>query len=130
MISALVGARLERAGEKVLSEREIAMEERLARQRLYSTTLPRGSSHRPDLVRLASAGPVAIEVELTSKTPTRLDELIRSWRRAVVQHKVSSILYLGSAGAIRGVERSIARTRAGEQVRAEPLSEELVSLLP
>ena len=48
------------------------------------------------------------------KTHTRLDELIRGWRRAVPQRRVSLVLYLCSPKAIRPVKRSIARARAGD----------------
>jgi hypothetical protein len=127
---ALLGAQLERAGESVLSEREIAMEERLAKRRIYSAQLPRGSQHRPDLIRLTTEGPEAIEVELSSKGASRLDLLLRSWRRAVVERKVRGILYLCTSETRRAVERSIARTSTQAQVRVEPLEPEHALPLP
>ena len=74
-----------RGGEQLLSEREIAAAD-IEGARIYSAE-PAGRPqrfHRPDLVRLGPA-PEAIEVELTNKTPTRLDALLRGWRRALGQ---------------------------------------------
>jgi hypothetical protein len=90
MVVAQVAAELERDGERLLSEREIAAAERSEGKRIYSAEpadRPRGY-HRPDLIRLGPA-PEAIEVELTSKAPARLDALLRGWRRALGQRASS-----------------------------------------
>ena len=118
---ALLGARLERAGERVLSEREIMAHERLEQKHLYSAELPRGGHHRADLIRLAPEGPVAIEVELTPKGAARLDLLLRSWRRAVAGRKIRSVLYRCSPEALGAVRRSAIRISASETIAIEPL---------
>ena len=52
-LTALVGARLEADGERVLSEREIIAAERLEGERVYSAGGRfDGGHHRPDLIRL------------------------------------------------------------------------------
>jgi hypothetical protein len=116
-VVAEVAARLERSGEPLLSEREIAAAERCEGSRIYSAE-PAGRPHgyhRPDLLRLGRV-PEAIEVELTNKTPSRLDALLRGWRRAVAQRKVARVIYLCPPTTLRSVER------ARKRIRAEDLS--------
>jgi hypothetical protein len=124
-LTAQVGARLEAAGERVLSEREIIAAERLEGDRVYSAKgqFERGH-HRPDLVRLTDP-PEAIEVELTNKAPGRLDERLRSWRWAIgieEECRVARVIYLCPAPTLRYVERSIDRTATGDLIIALPLS--------
>jgi hypothetical protein len=117
---ATLAARLERAGDRLLSEREITSRERLAGDRHLSAALPNGRHHRPDLIRIAETLE-AIEVELTPKAPARLDELLRGWRRAVVQKRISRVVYLCPRATIRHVERAVKRTQTQSQVQVEPL---------
>jgi hypothetical protein len=117
---ALVGAELERGGAKVLSEREIMAAERLAGKRPYSADVGQ-RYHRPDLIRLDFERVEAIEVELTPKGATRLDAILRAWRRAVVQRRLGRVLYLCCDKTLPTVERSIARTKTNELIHAEPL---------
>jgi hypothetical protein len=68
-IAARVGAELERAGHRVLSEREIEARERAEGKRIYSAERRYGKGfHRPDLVLLGDR-PEAIEVELSDTRP-------------------------------------------------------------
>jgi hypothetical protein len=116
---ATVAAKMERDGDRLLSEREITARERLAGDRHLSAALPNGRHHRPDLIRIADTLE-AIEVELTPKAPARLDELIRAWRRAVVQRRLARVVYLCSPATKRHVERSVTRTSA-TQIQVKPL---------
>ncbi len=125
VIVAGVAARLERGGEQLLSEREIAAAERSEEARIYSAE-PAGRPqrfHRPDLIRLGPA-PEAIEVELTNKTPTRLDALLRGWRRALGQRKLGRVIYLCPPNTLRSVQRARRRIRAEdfERLIVQPLT--------
>jgi hypothetical protein len=117
---AVLAARLERQGNRLLSEREIVAGERLEGDRHLSAALSNGRYHRPDLVRITDTID-AIEVELTSKASVRLDEILRAWRRAVVQRRVGRVVYRCSASTIRQLERAVRRTSTQAQVRIEPL---------
>jgi len=113
MVVAHAAARLELAGERLLSEREIRSAERLEGERIYSAEQRRGRGHhRPDMIRLTGERPEAIEVELTNKAPQRLDELLRRWRDAVLMKKVVRVIYLCPPKTLRYVERSLERISA------------------
>jgi hypothetical protein len=116
---ATLAARLERSGHRFLSEREIVARERAEGDRHLSAGLPNGRHHRPDLIRIGDTLE-AIEVELTLKAPARLDELLRSWRRAVARKRIGRVIYLCSPATQRHVERSVKRTSA-TQIQVEPL---------
>jgi hypothetical protein len=107
---AALGARLEGAGERVLSEREIVAAERAEGTRLYSADLGRGRSHRADLLGLGPDGPEAIEVELTAKGAARLDAILRAWRFAVAEGRLARVAYHCPLRTRTLVERAIART--------------------
>jgi hypothetical protein len=106
--------------ERILSERELRLIERIEERPIFSARvgeLPSGAPrlHRPDLAILGGEGPVAVEVELTPKAPRRLDGLIRAWRRA---SWVSEVCYYCEPGATRrGVERAVQRAHAEERIR-------------
>jgi hypothetical protein len=117
---ATLAARLERAGDRLFSEREIMARERLDGDRHLSASLPNGRHHRPDLIRI-SATLEAVEVELTPKAPARLDELLRAWRRAVVQSHIARVVYCCSGRTLRHVERAVKRTHTHTQVGIEQL---------
>ncbi len=108
--------------ERVLSERELRLFERIEGQAIASAKvgeLPDGGPrlHRPDLAVLTDGRPIAIEVELTPKAPQRLEQLIRAWRRA---SWVAEVRYLCAPGATRrAVERAVEKTRARERIRIE-----------
>ena len=108
--------------ERVLTERELRAAEQIERRPIASARLgelPSGRPrlHRPDLALLLGEQPTAIEVELTPKSPRRLDQILRAWRRA---SWVAEVRYLCPPGASRrALERAIARTRTEERVRVE-----------
>jgi hypothetical protein len=120
---ARMAARLERSGAPVLSEREMLARERAEGERVLSAKLSNRRYHRADLLRLGGGGgrPQAIEVELAVKGARRLDEIVRAWRRAVAEGKVSGVVYHCSPAARRALLRSVARTRASAQVQIELL---------
>jgi hypothetical protein len=108
--------------ERVLTEREVGAAEQIERRPIASAKLgelPSGRPrlHRPDLALLLGERPTAIEVELTAKSPRRLDQILRAWRRA---SWVAEVRYLCPPGASRrALERAIARTRTEGCVRVE-----------
>jgi hypothetical protein len=113
---ARLGARLEAAGERVLSEREIVAAERAGGSRRYSAALGNGRFHRADLVRLGAEGPEALELELTAKGAARLDALLRAWRFAVAEGRLARVAY-HCPPATRGLlERALARTATAAMI--------------
>lgn len=110
----------ERWGPEALTcERELRLHEREAREPIGSCVvgeLPGGRPmlHRPDLLISDSGRRMAIEVELTVKAPGRLEQIVRSWRRA---RHVEKVLYVVPAGPThRAVARAVAATHAQERV--------------
>jgi hypothetical protein len=75
------------------------------------------SLHRPDLVLWPTGAqerlPVAVEVELTVKSPRRLLEICRAWARSPC---VAGTLYLVPADVRRPLARAIERAHAGERI--------------
>jgi hypothetical protein len=120
-ILAHCGARLESEGEKILSEREIVAIERAEGARIYSADLGHGRVHRADMIRLGAAGPEAIEVELTAKGAARLDALLRAWRFAVAEGRLTGVVYLCPARTRRLLERAVARTSTAAAIYVEDL---------
>jgi|GEM_PF-874887 len=127
-ITARVAAQLERAGHRVLSEREIEARERAEGKRVFSALVSGRRLHRPDLVVLGDP-PVAIEVELSDKSARRLDELMRAWRRALAVGQFGRVRYLCSPRALAYVERAVRQTGIGAPVEVEPLEAFRVSRL-
>ena len=84
---------------------------------------PDGRFHRADLVRVGPDGEPreAIEVELTTKGAVRLDALLRAWRRAVAERRVSGVVYRCAPRTRPFVERAIERTRTAGAVSVEEL---------
>ena len=69
--------------------------------------------HRPDIAVLAESGTIAIEVELTPKSPRRLEGLIRAWRRTIASRVVAEVHYHCAPGQTRrAVERAVAKVKA------------------
>jgi hypothetical protein len=118
-----LAADLERNGARLLSEREVIATERAEGTRLYSASLKGGRFHRPDLIRLepGGGGAEAIEVELSTKGASRLDELLRAWRRAVLERRVDVVAYRCTSRTMRYVERAVERTRTAELISVELL---------
>jgi hypothetical protein len=107
---------------RVLAERELRLAERAEGRPLASAPLSahgREGMHRPDLAILAPGRAIAVEVELSTKAPRRLEAIMRAWRRA---SHVAEVRYLcGSAGVRRAVERAVAATFSEGKVRVEEL---------
>lgn len=123
-VAAHLAVDLERAGEELLSERQLLAHERAMGRRDFSIRL-RGEDkhHRPDMIALGEP-PSIIEVELTPKGKARLDEIITGWKTAVARGRFAGIRYYCSSGALSYVERAVDRVGAQEQVRVELLPEE------
>lgn len=122
-VVASLAASLERAGNRTLSEREILARERAAGERVFSASLSRGRFHRADLLRVDGEGgrPEAVEVELTVKGASRLDELLRAWRRAVAEERVERVVYRCPPATRSYVERAVERTRTATAIAVEEL---------
>jgi hypothetical protein len=61
--------------------------------------------------------PIAVEVELTPKSPRRLEGIIRGWRRAVGSGVVAEVRYHCAPGQTRrAVERAVAKVHAQEVI--------------
>lgn len=115
------GAERELAGERILSERDIAAAERAEGRRIYSAELGRGRFHRADLIRLAPGGPEAIEVELTTKAASRLDAILRAWRFAVAEGRLAKVTYHCGPRTRRFLEAAVARTATGAAIEVHDL---------
>lgn len=120
---ATIAATLERAGSRLLSERELLACEREAGSRLFSAELASDCFHRPDLVCLGRDGdlPVAFEVELTPKSMRRLDEYLLAWGRAVAKRRFSRVVYRCPPETRSLLERAIVRTGTEAVVTVEGL---------
>lgn len=118
-----IAAALERSGERVLSEREIVAREREQGRRVLSAELSGERFHRADLLRVGEGGepPEAIEVELTAKGQARLDELLRGWRWAVAERRLSSVTYRCPPRIRALLERAVERTSTQAAIAVEEL---------
>jgi hypothetical protein len=107
-------------GHRIQGERELRRDEHLAGRALASArlgTAPDGGPalHRADLIVWPpdDVGPVAIEVELTIKSPRRLESICRAWARCQL---VAGVLYYAPADVARAVQRAIDAAHAGDRV--------------
>jgi hypothetical protein len=106
--------------EVIATERELALAEQIEGRPIASAKvgqLPSGAAqlHRPDLAVFSQGGTIAVEVELTPKSPRRLEKIVRAWRRA---HWVAEVRYYCAPGPTRrAVERAVAKLHASERVR-------------
>jgi hypothetical protein len=127
---ALVAVELELRlpGARVIGERELRRDERRADAALASAqmgTAPDGKPrlHRPDLVvwRQGGAGerPLAIEVELSLKTPPERAAIVRAWRESEL---VAGALYVVAPRVQAPLRRTIDELGAGERVTVVPLA--------
>jgi hypothetical protein len=112
---------------RVLGERELRRDERERGSVLASAKLgnrPEGGRllHRPDLVLWPAAAshglPVAVEVELTIKSPGRLIEIFRAWARC---RCVAGVLYLAPPEVERALGRAVEKANAHGQIVVVPL---------
>jgi hypothetical protein len=122
---AWVAAALERCypNQQVSGERELRHQESARGAELASARVGIGPDgkrllHRPDLVLWPSVQehdglPVAVEVELSVKSPRRLAGICRAWARC---RCVAGTLYLTSPEVGRAVERAVEDTRASERI--------------
>jgi hypothetical protein len=107
--------------ERVITERELRLMERLEGRPIASAKLgelPSGHPrlHRPDLVVFSDHGVIAVEVELTPKAPRRLLSIVRAWRGTDC---VAEVRYLCEPGSTRrAVDLAIEKTYAEPKVRA------------
>jgi hypothetical protein len=74
--------------------------------------------HRPDLVCWGRHAPIAIEVELTAKAPTRLRMIVRGWARSRL---VRGVVYYATPHAARALFCALRSEGAGERVAVLPL---------
>ena len=108
--------------DRIRTEREIAFAERYEGRPIASAKigeLPDGRArlHRPDLAIVFDDRIVSVEVELTPKSPRRLREIIRGWRRA---SWVAEVHYLCEPGQTRSaVERAVEKLHASERIRID-----------
>jgi hypothetical protein len=109
-----------------LTERELRAWERGSERPLLCPALeihhgPAVRVHRPDLVLWPRAGdglPVAVEIELTAKSPARLREICRGWARCRL---VAGVVYYAAGPATRAVRRAVDATRSQEAIVVVPL---------
>lgn len=77
--------------------------------------------HRPDLVLVSAPGvaerPVAVEVELTVKSPRRLEQICRAWARC---RGIAGVIYLAAPGVEAALERAVSRAGASSKVVVVP----------
>jgi hypothetical protein len=131
---ARLAARLERAGETLLSERELLAHERALGQRSFSVSLANGTLHRPDLISIPAgssaeqwgriAPTTAIEVELIQKGKRRLDRILAGWRGEIVAGRFAALRYYCSEEALPYVQRSAERVGFGAEFEAMRLPDE------
>ncbi len=108
--------------DRVLTERELVLAEKIEGHPIASAEV--GESHygpprlhRPDIAVLAESGTIAIEVELTPKSPRRLQGLIRAWRRTIARRVIAEVHYHCAPGQTRrAVERAAAEVKAREWI--------------
>lgn len=76
--------------------------------------------HRPDLI-LLNDPPQAIEVQLNDKSPSRLDELMRTRRRSLASEQFGRVRCLCSPHALPYVSRAVERTASAVAIDVAPL---------
>ena len=94
----------------------------LASAKLATSHGVQGRLHRPDLVLCPhdpdGGLPLAVEVELTIKSPERLVEICRAWARC---RTIAGVIYFAPEDVQRALRRAVAKVRAFEQVVIVPL---------
>jgi hypothetical protein len=131
---ARLAARLERAGETLLSERELLAHERALGEHSFSVRLANGTLHRPDLISIPAGSTAeqwgrtvpttAIEVELIQKGKRRLDRILAGWRGQIVAGRFAALRYYCSEEAMPYVQRSAKRVGFGPEFSATLLPDE------
>lgn len=110
---------------ELMSERELRSIESERNELLASAEVGQVASravlHRPDLVLSCSAGLVIpIEVELSTKSASRLAAICRGWARA---RHVNTVYYLAAPGPARAVQRAVDATRTADRIRVLDLDD-------
>jgi hypothetical protein len=126
IVCAMAAAVLERGypDHLVLGERELRRDERERGLVLASARLGSGPDggpllHRPDLVLCPQPSadgerlPVAVEVELTIKSPGRLASICLAWARC---RTIAGVLYLAPPEVQRALQRAIDRAQAHRRI--------------
>jgi hypothetical protein len=112
---------------RLIGERELRRDERelghpFASAKLATSHRAQGRLHRPDLVLCphdSDGGlPLAVEVELTIKSPERLVEICRAWARC---RTIAGVIYFAPEDVQRALRRAVMKVRAFEQVVIVPL---------
>lgn len=111
---------------RLIGERELRRDERERGHPLVSAKLAasrgRVGLHCPDLVLYPhdpdGGLPLAVEVELTTKSPERLVEICRAWARC---RTIAGVIYFAPEDVQRALRRAVAKVRAFEQVVVVPL---------
>jgi hypothetical protein len=124
---ASAAAALERAYPRlrVVGERELRRDEREQGGPLASATLAGAQPrlHRPDLVLWSAHRPadlpVAVEIELTVKSPRRLGRICSAWARCRL---VEGVLYVASPDALRALERALSAIGSRSRIALVPLA--------
>jgi hypothetical protein len=112
-IIATTAAALERGGGRLLSEREVGAIERAEGEARLSATVGKNRVHRADMILTDASGSPreALEIELSVKGAVRLDGLLRAWRNAVLERKVSGVIYRCAPRVRPYLERAVERTK-------------------
>jgi hypothetical protein len=110
---------------ELMSERELRSIEGERDELIASAQVGQVASramlHRPDLVLRCSAGLVIpIEVELSTKSASRLAAICRGWARA---RHVNTVYYLAAPGPARAVRRAVDSTRTADRIRVLDLED-------
>jgi hypothetical protein len=102
----------------LLTEREIVLEEQIEERPIASVPVgvfrDRPRMHRADIAFQGEGGLVAVEVELTPKSPARLRRIIEAWAGEVGAGRLSEVHYLcePESQTWRAVERAIVKAAA------------------
>lgn len=118
---ARLAAALGAGGREVWSERDLRAAERAAGKLIASVRVGQSERlHRPDLVLApgTEGERVAVEVELSVKTPRRLEAICRGWARA---RHVSAVRYYAAPSPARAVARAARVVRAQDVIEIRPL---------
>jgi hypothetical protein len=107
--------------QRVSGEHELRLEERRAQAPVASAIMRGGRHeamlHRPDLVLWPRENdrelPVAVEIELTIKSPRRLEAICRAWSRSRV---VAGVVYFAPPDVERALARAIHSARAEHRI--------------
>jgi hypothetical protein len=124
---ARIALALEQAGIRVGGERELRAWERLEGRPLASAEVGMARDggvalHRPDLVCWDGPAPLAIEVELSVKSPERLATIVRGWARSRL---IGGVVYYAAPAAMRALARAVRAQSAERCVTLVALEEAL-----